>query len=86
MKTLDDLVPVDPLMALAWHNCLHWAIGEEKILESFRKASGVNYRPPANMLEKLIDESCGNDGFEFLRAFVIWFNVNIWGDINESAT
>lgn len=84
-KTLDDLIPDDFLMQIAWQDCLHWAVGEPRIMDQFTAQTGLKFSPPKNLFEKLIDEACGNDGFAVTRAFIIWFNANVWGDIHLKA-
>lgn len=89
MKTkqqIDDaqLVPTDPLMQIAWRDCLMWAVGTPEIMEQFRADTGCNYRPPASVIEQMIDESTGYQD-DFVKTFVRWFNANIWGDLNIKA-
>lgn len=62
----------------AWIGCLHWAIGEPKILAAFEKDTGLCYRAPRNGLDAMIDESCGIKE-KIVQRFVVWFNENVWG-------
>lgn len=65
----------------AWASCLRWAIGCNDMLKEFETETGVS-RPdfPETGLDALIDEATGhNPAEEFFRAFVPWFNKNVWG-------
>lgn len=80
-QMLDDLMPTDPLMAIAWVDCLHWAIGHEPTLTEFREQTGDNLTPARNPFDAMVDKACVVD-FEVVRSFVEWFNVNVWGDLS----
>lgn len=78
---LDGLVPSDFLMAIAWRDCLSWAIGHAETLAAFRAQTGNTWSPGRTPIDRMIDEACGADA-KFLREFVEWFNVNVWGDMD----
>ncbi len=75
---IEDHAPDNPLMLQAWMDCLHWAIGDEKILDSFSADTGCRYHAPATPLDKMIDDATGH-GKDFIEKFIPWFNENIWG-------
>ena len=75
---LTDLMPADPLMRLAWCDCLMWAIGEEAIVATFRAETCNKWTPARGGLDKLIDAATGAD-VNFIRQFAQWFNENVWG-------
>jgi len=75
---IEDYMPPDPLMALAWRDCLRWAIGYEPILTAFVNDTGVKVAPLRTALDRMICQSTG-EGEAIARQFVEWFNVNIWG-------
>ena len=59
---------------------LHDALGEEKIVAAFRNDTGNQWRPGKTGIDRAIDKATGADE-RFLRGFVTWFNVNVWGSI-----
>ena len=79
---LDDLAPRDPLMRLAWADCLRWAVSDPDVLAAFRAATGNQWTPGASPLDRMIDEASGAEA-AFVRAFVVWHNETIWGDETE---
>jgi hypothetical protein len=78
-----EIVPPDDVPGYAYDgyfSCLHWAIGDEDVLDHFKSDTGLSYHPPKTEIEEMIDEATGHKPAEdFIRAFVPWFNVNIWG-------
>lgn len=66
-------------MAHAWVDALRWAIGEEKVLADFRKATGNAWTPPKTPIDAMVDSASGADK-AFIEAFVAWFNENVWGN------
>ena len=81
---IDDLRPADTpeYMTQAWVDCLLWAVGEPGILDRFREESGLRWTPSRNGLEQMIDKATGVEA-HFAETFVRWFNVNVWGPIDE---
>lgn len=70
-------------MAPAYFGCLQWALKTDGILEEFRKDSGLAIPAARASIEKMIDEATGFDAMEhFMRAFVPWFNVWVWGPMD----
>ena len=70
------LAPANPLMQIAWVDCLHWAIGEPAIFERFAKDTGL--RVAKSAIERAIDKATGAD-VGVVKRFVEWFNANVWG-------
>ena len=68
----------DHYMLPAFISCVHWAIGEEEIIERFRKETGCNWKPGKTPLERMIDESTGIDR-DFIQKFVNWVADEIFG-------
>jgi hypothetical protein len=67
----------------AYFSCLHWAIGEKGILDSFQEDTGVLFPRPRTRIEKMVDSATGFDQKkEFVRAFVPWFNEWVWGKMS----
>lgn len=85
MKTIDELFPKNTpeYMMPAWLGCLSWALGNPEILAAFRAETGRKWTPGMTPLDRMIDESTGVDR-EFIEAFVVWVNENIWGDPTET--
>ncbi len=79
-----DLMPIEPLMAIAWVDGLRWALGDEEIAASFRKDTGIQWHPGRTPIDRMIDEAAGADR-EFLIAFAKWFNQNLWGEVDGRA-
>lgn len=69
-------------MAPAYFGCLRWALGHTGILSEFTKDTGKILSPARDGLALMIDKAAGFEPFEdFLRAFVPWFNAQIWGKV-----
>jgi hypothetical protein len=64
-----------------WVSCLHWSLGEPTIFAAFKADTGLNYNPPRNSIETMIDLASGSQE-RFLTAYVKWFNANVWGPID----
>lgn len=77
-RTLDDLMPTDPLMIPPWFACMQWAISSKPTMDQFFADTGSKYVAPRNGIERMIDEAAGMD-IAFLRTFAKWMNENIWG-------
>lgn len=82
MTTIEKYMPTDPIMRFMWCGSIQFAIGEKKILDAFRKETGLAYSPPKSPLEKMIDDATGfnQQAEEFFVAFAKWHNANIWGE------
>lgn len=78
---LDDLMPRNPLMAIAWADGLRWAIGDPQIVANYRADTGDNWQPGTTPIDRMIDDSSGA-GLAFARSFAKWFNANIWGEVD----
>jgi len=68
-------------MAPAWAGCLRWAVGKQEILDAFAHETGNQWKPGRSGLDRMIDEATGADR-KFFEAFVAWFNVNVWGEVD----
>jgi hypothetical protein len=68
-------------VAPAWLSCLVWAVGEPSVLAAFRLETGNEWSPGRTALDKMIDDAVGADD-NFARAFVKWFNENVWGPMD----
>ena len=75
---LELFMPADPLMALAWRDCLRWASHDQDILDAFLAETGVTGSPLPSGLDRLIDQATGRDE-AISKQFLAWFNANIWG-------
>jgi hypothetical protein len=82
---LAETMPDDPLMALAWRDCLSWAVGEPEILGAFQRETGTAYAAPRTPLDRMIDKATGVEE-HVARAFVKWFNANVWGEDSPDAS
>ena len=71
------LAPANPLMRMAWVDCLRWAVTEPGILDGFRADTGV--KVAADVIGRMIDTQTGYDAV-VARRFVEWFNETVWGD------
>ena len=67
----------DPLMAVAWRDCLMWAATQTEILDAFSSETGL--RLGTSPFDRMIDEATGFDA-AIAKAFIDWFNENVWGD------
>lgn len=68
----------------AWVSCLSWAVGYEPICKQFEEATGVKWAGPRHGIDVLIDAACGHSPVEdYFRAFVPWFNKQIWGSMDD---
>ena len=66
-------------MAPAWASCVLWCATDPDMIAEFKADTGIEYRPPANGLDVLIDKATGT-GAEIGRRFVEWVNEKVWGD------
>lgn len=64
-----------------WVACITWAIGVEEILDAFRSDTGNVWKPSNIPLERMIDQASGAEE-AFIKQFVEWVNVKIWGPID----
>ena len=69
-------------MVDAWFSCISWALGEPEIRAAFEADTGHRYIAPSNAIEVAIDESTGH-GKAYVKAFVAWANVNVWGSMGS---
>lgn len=77
---LSNFAPTDPLMFQAWADCLHWAIGAPDIVSRFEEETGHEWTPPSSPIETAIDEAVAAAS-TYMKAFVPWFNANVWGEL-----
>lgn len=80
-NALKPFMPKEEYMWPAWVGCLHWALGEEGIMEAFRRDTGNHWKPATSAIGIMIDEGCGAPE-KFIVEFAKWMNENIWGDVN----
>ena len=52
------------------------------ILEQYRIDTGDLWKPAKTPIDEMIDHATGREE-AFVRAFVIWANVNIWGSLTK---
>lgn len=77
---LDHLMPEQDHLRGDWAACLHWALGEQTILDRFRAETGRSWTPGGSPEKAMIDRVTGAD-VGFLVAFAEWFNANVWGKV-----
>lgn len=66
----------DPLMELAFADCVRWAWGDKEMRAEFERSTGK--RLPTTDLESAIDEATGYDE-ELAGAFARWVIEDVWG-------
>lgn len=81
--SIKDHIPDCPLMTIAWMGSVSYAWGEPSIMEAFKRESGMEWVPPKNALERMIDEATGHEE-AFIKAFLKWHNETIWGTDAEA--
>jgi hypothetical protein len=79
----------DAVMAAGWLGCVSWALGVPEIVSAFENETGKRFRPPATVLDRMIDTAaCGVNtqdlAWDYLSAFAQWVTTNIWGDADAS--
>ncbi|WP_262299710.1 hypothetical protein [Microvirga sesbaniae] len=75
-----NFAPAEPLMFQKWAERLHLALREADIVRRFATETGHTWNPPSSLLDTSIDEAVGAAS-AYMKAFVPWFNVNIWSDM-----
>ena len=85
LRSIEALMPSDTpaYMLPAWIGCINFASTQPDIVEAFRTETGNNWTPGKSGLERMIDKATGAD-WEFVKAFVLWANTNVWGPIDGS--
>lgn len=69
----------------AYFSCLHWAVGSDEVHGQYAASTGNKFSPPKNPLDAMIDKAAGHDPAEvFFRDFVPWFNLYIWGPMDDT--
>lgn len=76
---LAKFMPADPLEAIAWRDCVRFAIAEPGLLECFEQDTGVVVTSSCGVLNMLVDEATGANR-HVVEAFLGWFNANVWGN------
>lgn len=80
------IVPPDDtpeFMYPAYFGCLRWAVGFDPVLKLFTADTGINLPKDRTPIEAAVDRACGfNPNEEFMRAFVPWFNEQVWGGMD----
>lgn len=69
----------EPLMQIAWRDCLLWACVFDPIVKRFREETGNTWEPSRNPIDSMVDDACGAKD-AYCAEFVEWFNANVWGD------
>ena len=82
MLNIEELQPSDTpdYMVPAWLNCIEYSLGNDAIMAEYREQTGEQWTPGRTPLDRMIDEATGRD-VQFLRDFITWFNVNVWGSL-----
>lgn len=82
---VEALRPADTpeYMTGAWFGCISWALGQPEIVAAFRAETGNNWQPASDVFGQMIDKATGVDR-AFLRDFIQWVNVNLWGPIGSA--
>lgn len=68
----------DDLNALAYRDCIMWAIGQQSIRDLFTVDTGMAWVEPSSSLDRMIDAATGHER-QFVEVFIPWFNENVWG-------
>lgn len=68
----------DPLMYPAFIGCLHWALGEDEIMERYREETGDRFTIGRSGIEQMIDGATGAD-IAFFQRFSDWVEREIFG-------
>lgn len=76
----DKFMPKDPLMQIAWVDCLRWCCSDPMMLKLFEEHTGIKYSLPRSPIDAMIDKATGIDEHVF-ESFVKWFNEEVWGDV-----
>lgn len=64
----------------AWLGCISFALNQPELMQQFRDETGMRWQPARSGIERMIDQATGME-WEFVKAFVLWVNVNVWGPI-----
>jgi len=64
----------------AWAAAVRAALGDDNMVASFQLATGMKWTRGRTTLDRKIDDATGADE-TFLRAFIAWFNENVWGPL-----
>ncbi len=73
----DDREPMT-LHAIAWRDCLDWALFDDQVRDHFRDETGIDLRQPDSPIAQMIEEATGKRTADVGR-FIEWFNAEIWG-------
>lgn len=68
--------PDSRFWAIAWRDCLFWAIRDADVLAAYERETGRTFSLAASPIDAMVDAATGN---EPARDFVTWFNANVWG-------
>lgn len=73
--------PDSPFFAIAWRDCLAWALESPEVATEYERETGRKLAKllPSSPIEQMIDAATGNQPTEAVNHFVDWFNANIWG-------
>lgn len=68
-------------MAPMWASFLYWTIKQPDAIAAFEADTGVKVGAAKTPLDRMIDDATGaSEGI--VKAFVDWFNENVWGEID----
>ncbi len=71
--------PDSPFHAIAWRDCLAWAIENPEIRTAFMAETRIAFPNSAQTpIDHMVDAATGRDEFVIQR-FIEWFNRMIWG-------
>lgn len=68
----------DPIMYGFFVGCVHWALGNETVLDEYRRQTGDGFQAPQNPFDQMIDKATGND-LAFIQRFSDWVELNLFG-------
>ncbi|MGO1163509.1 hypothetical protein ACTOV4_16375 [Brucella sp. C7-11G] len=81
-QTLKTSYDHDPIMYASFVGCLHWALGDKKIVDRYREETGDNFSPASSPEARMIDQVTGAD-IAFLQRFSDWVEKNIFGSPDQ---
>lgn len=81
-----EIIPPDDTPEILWpayFSCFLWAVTFDPILQRFLGDTGISIPKLPSPFEQMIDKSTGFNPYDkFIRAFVPWFNTNVWGKMD----
>ena len=68
----------NPLLIIAWRDCLFWSVANPAIMLAFRSDTGIDWVNAVTPLESMVDEATGRIHAQ-AATYIRWFNSNVWG-------